>query len=113
MLNTWVFMAFVIISWLFYWLVVPVRFRALFLALASFGYFSYYYPREMLFLLALSVVVYAAGFLIRKGQADRKWLVAGLVVGLVAILGYFKYASFLAETLNLLLSVISVQAVGA
>lgn len=109
MLNTWVFMAFVIISWLFYWLVVPVRFRALFLALASFGYFSYYYPREMLFLLALSVVVYAAGFLIRKGQAGRKWLVAGLVVGLVAILGYFKYASFLAETLNLLLRPLSVS----
>ncbi len=109
MLNTWVFMAFVITSWLLYWLVVPVRFRSLFLALASFGYFSYYYPREMLFLLALSVVVYAAGFLIRQGQSGRKWLVAGLVVALVAILGYFKYAAFLAETLNLLLRPLSVS----
>lgn len=103
MLNTWVFMVFVIISWLLYWLVVPVRFRSLFLALVSFGYFAYYYPREMLFLLVLAVVVYIAGVVISKGQSGRKWMVTGLVVGLVAILGYFKYSGFLAETLNLLL----------
>ena len=109
MLNTWVFMAFVIISWLLYWLVVPVRLRSLFLALVSFGYFCGNYRREMLFLLALAVLVYIAGFLISRGQAGRKWLVAGLVVALVAVLGYFKYAAFLAEIVNLFLRPLTVS----
>lgn len=109
MLNTWVFMVFVITSWLLYWLVVPVRLRSLFLALAGFGYFAYYYPREMLFLLALAVMVYVAGAVIRKDQPGRKWLLTGLVVSLIAILGYFKYSAFLAETLNLLLQPLMVS----
>lgn len=109
MLNTWVFMVFVITSWLFYWLVLPVRLRSLFLALAGFGYFAYYYPREMLFLLALAVMVYVAGAVIRKDRPGKKWLLPGLIVSLVAILGYFKYSAFLAETLNLLLQPLMVS----
>jgi alginate O-acetyltransferase complex protein AlgI len=102
-LNTWVFMAFVITCWLLYWLVVPVRLRSLFLALASFAYFAYYYPRDMLFLLILAAVVYSAGVVISRGQPGRKRLLTGMVVILVGILGYFKYSAFMAETLNLLL----------
>lgn len=103
MLNTWVFMAFVITCWLLYWLVVPVRLRSLFLALASFAYFAYYYPRDMLFLLVLAVMVYTGGVVVSREQPGRKRLLTGMVVILVAILGYFKYSAFLAETLNLLL----------
>ncbi|NLW43580.1 MAG: MBOAT family protein [Syntrophomonadaceae bacterium] len=103
MLNTWIFMAFVITCWLLYWLVVPVRLRPLFLALASFAYFAYYYPRDMLFLLALAVMVYVAGVAVSREPPGRKRLLAGMVVILAAILGYFKYSAFMAEILNLLL----------
>ncbi|MGE5423187.1 MAG: hypothetical protein ACM3QW_07975, partial [Ignavibacteriales bacterium] len=104
MLNTWIFMVFVIASMTLYWLLVPVKLRSLFLAVISFGYCYFYYPKEILFLLALAVIVYLVGRMLVKGEGRRRTLMVSSVVLLIGVLVYFKYAAFLTETLNILLT---------
>jgi len=96
-------MAFVIVSFVLYWLIIPAGVRSLFLAAVSFFYLFAFYPREALFLLILAVAVYVAGVIIKQGRPSQRHLTLGTVIFLVTVLGYFKYASFLADTLNLIL----------
>lgn len=98
MLNSWLFLVFVLASLVLYWLVIPSRMRPWFLALASFTYFLWFSPESMLFLLALSVLVYGAGAALR----NRHWkpLMTASVTVLVGLLLYIKYRVLLCTTLG-------------
>lgn len=72
----------------------------LWLTLASFvfyGYWSVYYIP----LLLLSIVF---NFVIGRATAQRKGLLTLGIVGNIALLGYFKYANFFVENLNVISS---------
>lgn len=103
MLNTWVFMLFVIATFTLYWVLVPPRGRAWFLALVSMVYFYAYYPRETLFLLFLSLLVYGIGRAMVSLQDRQRFLMTLAVVMLVGGLAYFKYAAFLLGMFNVVL----------
>jgi len=95
-------MAYVLVSVFLFW-VIPARFRPAFLVLISAGYFYCYYPKEVLFLLVLSMVVYLAGVIQDREVLPRTSLTIGTVILLVGILAYFKYSGFILENLKPLL----------
>ncbi|MGE5418296.1 MAG: MBOAT family O-acyltransferase [Acidobacteriota bacterium] len=106
MLSTWVFLLFLIVSLAFYWLIVPVKLRSIYLAVVSFGYFFGFFPEQrqgLLFILVLAVLVYISGVILRKTPDKNRALMISGVVVLVGVLTYFKYAAFLADTLNIAL----------
>ncbi len=75
------------------------------LTVLSLGFYAWWRPAHLPLLLFSIVFNYAVGGIIQKAherQRDRAvkfWLVFGLVVD-VALLGYFKYANFLADNLS-------------
>lgn len=100
MIISWVFVAFVAVTFVLYWWVAPARWRSWLLPAAGFLFFGWYYPREMLFLLALTVLVYVLGKAIRRSPAGGRSVAAIGVLLLIADLLFFKYAKLLAATLN-------------
>lgn len=86
------------------------RGAALWLALASVFFYGYWMPQFTLLLLASIGVNFRIGLSIaransavsaRADPAAKAWLVAGVAVNLL-LLGYFKYANFFVDNLNLL-----------
>lgn len=102
MLNTWVFMIFVICSVFIFW-VIPARFRPGFLALTSASYFFCYYPKEIIFIFCLAVLVYAAGVCLDRKVIPTRPLMIGSVIFLVGVLTYFKYSGFILDNIRPLL----------
>ncbi len=100
MLNSWTFLAFVLVTWMLFWFIVPRRVRALFLAVVSFAYFFSYYPQEVLFLLELALIVFLLGLIMRRLPKGAGIMAVASVVLLVGILGYYKYADFFIEIYN-------------
>ncbi len=103
MLISWAFAAFVAVTFVVYWWLTPARFRSWLLPAAGFLFFFWYYPREMLFLLGLTIVVYLLGRLSRRfPSAGRGVTVIGVLL-LVADLLFFKYSGLLTTTINRIL----------
>ncbi len=103
MLISWAFTAFVIGTFVVYWWLIPARLRNWLLPAAGFLFFSWYYPREMLFLLALAVVTYLLGCLVRRHpSAGRSATVFGVLLLVVDLL-FFKYSGLLTTTINRIL----------
>ncbi len=117
-----------------YWWLVPRGFRAGFLLLASFGYFTYNYPPHAILLALLTLFVYSLGFLMLRirpqiksaEEADgalleplspsvdlrlryKAMLVAGLIV-CAGILAFYKYSGMIAATLNALFKPLDIDA---
>ena len=85
--------------------VLPKRARNLFLLIASLVFYLWGSGAMVMLLVVSTVVDYAAGIVISRGQeTSRKTLArAGLVASIVvnlSMLGYFKYANFFVETIN-------------
>lgn len=122
--TTWPFAFFMTFVFVTYWWLVPRRWRAGFLLVASFAYFTYNYPPHAILLAALTLFVYGLGRLIlawtphntageseslhdvdQKRQRDmtgerrRIALVTGLVV-CCATLAFYKYSPLLLTTWN-------------
>lgn len=72
----------------------------LWLLAASLFFYGWWNP-DFVFLVLTSIVFnYAIGSAILRGRRGGAWLVAG-IVGNLALLGYYKYFSFLIENINL------------
>lgn len=75
------------------------------LTVLSLGFYAWWRPAHLPLLLFSIVFNYAVGGIIQKAherqreRAVKLWLIFGLVVD-VALLGYFKYANFLADNLS-------------
>lgn len=105
MFVAWKFLLFVLIVFLVYWWLIPVRWRPHFLTIASFTYFVLILPREMFFLFLLAIAVYLWGMALQHtGTTTRRILLAAGVLLLVADLGFFKYAHWLMDILNRFIS---------
>jgi len=95
--NSFQYIVFLPLVVLIYWL-LPGRFRAPMLLVASYIFYSAYNPFYLILIVGMTLANWLAGFVISRADKTRKfWLVATLV-GNVATLGYFKYTNFLLET---------------
>ncbi|HNT56294.1 MAG TPA: MBOAT family O-acyltransferase [Syntrophales bacterium] len=109
--NSFTFILFFVVVFLIYRLPLPWRARKVWLLGASYFFYAAWNPPFVL-LLAISTV--ADWFLARRIASARRpgkkrgFLAASLAVNL-GLLGYFKYAGFLIDNLNQLLSFLNVQ----
>lgn len=84
--------------------------RNLLLLIASCYFYMSFVPKYILILGATIVIDYIAGILIERtqGKGRRLWLIMSLIAN-IGILAYYKYFNFLAENLNDLLHMASVD----
>lgn len=92
-------------------MLLPVRFRNLFLTVASLVFYAWGETTYTLVILASIVVNYVTGILIDRSPdpRSRKWTVtAGIVLNL-GMLIFFKYAYFLVENINIVLAALNLR----
>ena len=80
------------------WLLKDLRVRNIFLLVASYFFYMNWEPKYGLLLAFCSVVTYFGGLLVAKHQR-KSYLVSAIVI-LTAVLFFFKYLGFAAETLT-------------
>ncbi len=101
LLNSLSYALFVILLFVAYWFVVPANFRSQLLLAGSFGLLLYLFPAHTILILAISSTVYLAGeFIASDSPAGRNTLFVLTILGVLAILAYYKYLPLLAQTIN-------------
>lgn len=110
--NTWVYAAFALVTFLVYWFVVPARFRAHVMLVASYLFFTYHFPWHTLLILFMTAVVYSLSLFIfaYKPLHDQgvklpwyqhpKFFLTSIILFSLSILFYYKYFKMLVTTLN-------------
>lgn len=83
---------------------VPYKFRNLFLFFANLVFYGWGEPVFVLLMLFSTVVDYTCGYFIDKYRTSNKkiakaFLLASVIINL-GLLGFFKYAGFITDTLN-------------
>ena len=97
--------AFLPVVFLVYYALPSLRWKNLFLVLASLIFYAYGEPIYVLLMLLSSAVNYGLGLLVAgKGRAAKAALAAAVVVNL-SVLCVFKYTGFILENVNLLFGV--------
>ena len=91
-----------------YLLVKGTRLRLPWLLASSYVFYAWLSPLYLIPLAYATVVDYFVAGRIEKGSCKRAWLTLSIVND-VAVLGFFKYAGFVAENVNLLLSSLHVS----
>ena len=102
-----VFASFVFLFWflpafLSVYLLLPLRWRNLWITLGSFVFYGWWRPQYVLLMLVSVAIDYAAARLMgdrETGRNRKRWLLVSIVSNL-GLLGWFKYANLLAATWN-------------
>ena len=102
--NSFVFMGvFLPVTYVVFWLLVNARQRYIWLTITGYVFYGYWDPRFCLLMAFSTLVSYCAGLgFLRWADDDRlrRWcLVVPITVDL-SLLGYFKYAGFLVESVR-------------
>ncbi len=112
--NSLVFLfAFLPVTYAVFWLVRSAQTRYVWLALTGYVFYGYWDPRFCLLMLFSTVVSYLAGVgILRYGRVRRtRALLLAVAVSVdLALLGFFKYAGFLARSANGLLGLAGLDA---
>lgn len=108
--NSLQFLVFFMVVTLWFYTLKTQKSRNLLLLIASCYFYMSFVPKYILILGATIVIDYIAGILIERtqGKGRRLWLIMSLIAN-IGILAYYKYFNFLAENLNELLHMASVD----
>jgi alginate O-acetyltransferase complex protein AlgI len=108
--NSLQFLVFFMVVTLWFYTLKTQKSRNLLLLIASCYFYMSFVPKYILILGATIVIDYIAGILIERtqGKGRRLWLIMSLIAN-IGILAYYKYFNFLAENLNDLLHMASVD----
>jgi alginate O-acetyltransferase complex protein AlgI len=101
--QTWSFFAFFALAYLIYLLVRGTRLKLPWLLVTSYLFYAWLSPIYLIPLFYVTVVDYFLVARMVKGPRPRLWLTLSIVNSLT-ILAFFKYAGFIAENINGLLS---------
>ncbi|MBN1672708.1 MAG: MBOAT family protein [Kiritimatiellae bacterium] len=101
--QSWSFAAFFCVFYAGYLLLARTRLRTAWLLLGSYVFYAWWNPLFLLLVLYLTAVDYGVGRGLRAARRKRLLLVLS-VVNSVLLLGFFKYAGFVTESLNALLA---------
>lgn len=93
-----------------YWLVRVHWARKFFLIATSLFFYAYWDVRFVPLLVFVAVIVWFAARATSGLPLSRNWLIAVAVAAMLAILGVFKYADFLAGNINAVLSYLGFDA---
>jgi len=100
--NSWVFAVFFIVTLGGFFALKRTRFWLAWLLLASYFFYGWLNPLYVVLIVYTTVVNYFAGIRMEGAAGKRAWLAAAVVNNLF-VLGFFKYAGFVAENLNVVL----------
>lgn len=101
--HTWHFFIFFLIVYLIYLPLRKTRFWLHWLLISSYFFYGWWNPLYLLLIIYSTVLDYLVVSWMEKSQKKRAWLIVSIVNNLF-LLGFFKYAGFLTENLNILLS---------
>ncbi len=89
---------------IFIYFIIPKKVRYIWLLLASWGFYYKVGGKFLILLVLVTLVTYGAGILIEKEKEKQGskagTILAGAIVLLVLLLGYFKYTGFLFDTVK-------------
>lgn len=82
--------------------VMPKKLKTLWLLIASYYFYMSWNPKYAALIAISTVITFLSGILIEKakGKREKKLVVAASLLSNLAILGIFKYANFVLQTLS-------------
>ena len=101
--QTWVFLLFFLVVYLIYLFVKRTRFGVLWLLLVSYFFYGWLNPLYVILILYATTFDFIVSAQMEKSHRRKLWLTVSIVNSL-ALLSFFKYADFLTNNLNNLLS---------
>jgi len=98
--NSFAFLIFFCVVFVFYWLNKNQRFRVIFLAVASFIFYAYHRPYDLLILFYSILLNYYCAIKIESSQNKkyRKIFLWINILGNVGLLAFYKYVNFFLNT---------------
>jgi len=103
--NSWLFAVFFIIVFAVFLVLGRTRFGTLWLLCASCVFYGWLNPLYVPLIGYTIIVNYFAALKLEHSAAKKRWLIAAVVSNLV-VLGFFKYAGFITDNLNVILHVV-------
>jgi len=106
--HTWPFVLFFLIVYPVYLALKGTRFRLPWLLAASYFFYACVNPLYLIMISYSTLVDYTAAARMEKSNRKRMWLSISVVNNL-CLLGFFKYAGFITDNLNGLLSLLGIR----
>lgn len=101
--HTWHFLVFFLIVYLVYLPLRKTRFWLPWLLAGSYFFYGWWNPLYLFLIVYSTTLDYLVVGWMEKSQKKKAWLMVSIVNNL-SLLGFFKYAGFVTDSLNLLLS---------
>jgi len=99
--HTWPFLLFFLIAFAVYLALRRTPFWLHWLLATSYVFYGWWNPLYLLLIVYSTVLDYVVVIAMEKSQRKKLWLIISIANNL-ALLGFFKYAGFVSENLNLL-----------
>ena len=101
--HTWPFLLFFVIVYAVYLALRRTSYWLHWLLAASYFFYAWWNPLYLLLIVYSTLLDYAVVIAMARSRRKRLWLAVSIVNNL-ALLGFFKYAGFVVDNLNVLLS---------
>lgn len=108
--HTWIFPLFFLVVYPVYLLIRKTRFKDIWLLIASYVFYGWWNPLYLLLIVYSTVIDYVAVIRMSRSRSRKLWLY-GSVFNNLALLGLFKYAGFITDNLNYLLTQMGIHSV--
>ena len=105
--QTWPFVLFFAIVYPVYLYLKKTRFGLPWLLFASYFFYAWINPLYVVLILYVTIIDYTAAARMEKSNRRKLWLAVSVVNNIV-LLGFFKYADFIIDNLNVLLSSLNI-----
>lgn len=106
--HTWHFLVFFLIVYLIYLPLRKTRFWLPWLLAGSYFFYGWWNPLYLFLIFYSTVLDYLVVLWMEKSQKKKFWLMVSIVNNLF-LLGFFKYAGFVTENLNIFLSQLGIS----
>ncbi|MBA7485699.1 hypothetical protein ES707_21249 [subsurface metagenome] len=106
--HTWPFALFFLVVYPVYLVLKNTRFRLPWLLAASYFFYACFNPLYLILIGYSTLLDYTVVTIMAKSQRRKMWLSIS-VINNIALLGFFKYAGFVTENLNALLSSLNIS----
>ncbi len=101
--HTWPFLLFFLVAFVVYYALRKTPFWLHWLMATSYFFYGWWNPLYLLLIVYSTLLDYAVVNLMHRGRRKAMWLWISVANNLL-LLGFFKYAGFVTENINLLLS---------
>jgi alginate O-acetyltransferase complex protein AlgI len=103
--NSWIFLFFLIVAFTVFSGIKRTKFWLLWLVIASYIFYGWLNPLYVVLIAYTTAVNYFCGLRIEGSARKKTWLIIAIINN-VFVLGFFKYAAFITENINVLLHLV-------